>query len=71
VSPAEKRLAEGLVVSCSPEAQLRFLFRREAEIERERAGLSREINRERRRYADKHGLITPPRLERLRTEFGK
>ena len=68
---AELRLVSGDAVSLAPEAQLRALFRRQKALKDELQLVDLDIAIERRRYADKHGLITPPRLEQLRAEFGQ
>jgi hypothetical protein len=54
----------------SPEARLRALFRREARILKALADVRAELDAERRRHADTHGMVSPARLERLRTQFG-
>lgn len=67
---AERRLA-AVPLPVSPESELRELFAREAANTREALAIHTSIIRARRAFATKHGLITPPRVERLRQEFGK
>lgn len=65
-----RELQDGLrIIPGSPEAQLRVLFGRERDLERELVSIRAEIAVERRRYATREGLITPPRVERLRSEL--
>lgn len=62
----ELRVADGDTVSFSPEAQLRWLFRRKAELQREISAIDGDIAQERCRYAAKHGLLMLPGIETLR-----
>lgn len=70
MNAAEKRLDEGKVVSIAPDVQLRWLFRREAELKREAAAVAVELQQQRELYARRQGLLSLPRMERLRTLFG-
>lgn len=62
--PALKLVAE-------PEDDLRDLFAREAALLRELADIRRLARQPLRRYAEKHGLIMLPRIERLRRELAQ
>lgn len=71
MTPRPLRIVKDDAPAPCAEAQLRALFRREREIRQEAQQVAADIAIERRRYADAHGLITPPRVEQLRAEFGE
>lgn len=69
MNAAERRLAT-VTWPVSPEAELRELFRREADNARQAVEIRASIVAARRRLADRLRLLGFPSIETLRREYG-
>lgn len=60
---------EVFLLPIDPEKELRILFRREAQLERQLREVRAGLDRARTAYAAASGCMANPRLELLRTRF--
>jgi len=74
-SPSRTRLegrdptADIITLPVEPERELRILFRREQQLEKQRLEVSAGLLSARKAYAAANGLAALPRMELLRTRF--